>query len=323
MTDRILMFGGIFLFVLLLTQVFTAPITSTSAQSRRRLRQRIAQLANEVVVAEQISLARHTYLQGLRPFERWLESWPALAPLVRLIEQAGIQIPAYRIVLISLGGALVALVLAPLFTTRDILILAMTVLASLGPWIWLKRQKAQRLISFEASLPDALSMLARTLRAGLPLSQALQIVSQEMQGPVAKEFGIVFNELNYGGNLRAAFLAMLERIPSVAVMAMAVAIMIQRETGGNLAESVDRLERLMRERFRFQRHLRTLTASNRTSAWIVGLIPFILAAAMELLSPGYLATLMDHPTGIKLFYAALGLQAVGGLVIWRMIQLDI
>ncbi len=323
MTDRILMLGGIFLFVLLLTQVFTAPITSTSAQSQRRLRQRIAQLANQVVVTEQISLARHTYLQGLRPFERWLESWPALAPLVRLIEQAGIQVPAYRIVLMGLGGAFAVLVIMPLFTTRDVLILALTVLAALGPWIWLKRQKAQRLLNFEASLPDALSMLARTLRAGLPLSQALQIVSQEMQGPVAKEFGIVFNELNYGGDLRSAFLAMLERIPSVAVMAMAVAIVIQREIGGNLAESVDRLEKLMRERFRFQRQLRTLTASNRTSAWIVGLIPFILAAALELLSPGYLATLMDHPVGIKLFYGAMGLQAIGALVIWRMIQLDV
>lgn len=323
MADRILMLGGIFLFVLLLTQVFTAPITSTSAQSRRRLRQRIAQLSNQIVVTEQISLARHTYLQGLRPFERWLESWPALAPLVILIEQAGIQIPAYRIVLFGMGGALAAMVIVPLFTTREVLILALTVLAGMGPWIWLKRQKAQRLLEFETSLPDALSMLARTLRAGLPLSQALQIVSQEMQGPVAKEFGIVFNELNYGGDLRSAFLAMLERIPSVTVMAMAVAIVIQREIGGNLAESVDRLERLVRERFRFQRQLRTLTASNRTSAWIVGLIPFILAAALELLSPGYLATLMDHPLGIKLFYGALGLQAVGALVVWRMIQLDV
>jgi len=323
MADRILMLGGIFLFVLLLTQVFTAPITSTSAQSRRRLRQRIAQLSNQIVVTEQISLARHTYLQGLRPFERWLESWPALAPLVILIEQAGIQIPAYRIVLFGMGGALAAMVIVPLFTTREVLILALTVLAGMGPWIWLKRQKAQRLLEFETSLPDALSMLARTLRAGLPLSQALQIVSQEMQGPVAKEFGIVFNELNYGGDLRSAFLAMLERIPSVTVMAMAVAIVIQREIGGNLAESVDRLERLVRERFRFQRQLRTLTASNRTSAWIVGLIPFILAAALELLSPGYLATLTDHPLGIKLFYGALGLQAVGALVVWRMIQLDV
>ncbi len=323
MADRILMLGGIFLFVLLLTQVFTAPITSTSAQSRRRLRQRIAQLSNQIVVTEQISLARHTYLQGLRPFERWLESWPALAPLVTLIEQAGIQIPAYRVVLLGLVGALAAMVIVPLFTTREVLILALTVLAGMGPWIWLKRRKAQRLLEFETSLPDALSMLARTLRAGLPLSQALQIVSQEMQGPVAKEFGIVFNELNYGGDLRSAFLAMLERIPSVTVMAMAVAIVIQREIGGNLAESVDRLERLVRERFRFQRQLRTLTASNRTSAWIVGLIPFILAAALELLSPGYLATLTDHPLGIKLFYGALGLQAIGALVIWRMIQLDV
>ena len=323
MADRILIFGGIFLFVLLLTQVFTAPLTSASAESRRRLRRRIDQLSSQVVVSEQISLARHNYLQGLRPFERWLESWPALRPLVLLIEQAGIQIPAYRIVLMGLGGAIVALLVMPLFTAKDFFVLLVAVLAGLAPWIWLKRQRSQRLLKFEESLPDGLAMLARTLRAGLPLSQALQIVSQEMPGAVGTEFGIVFNELNYGGDLRSAFMAMLERIPSVAVMALAVAIMIQRETGGNLAVSVDSLERLMRERFRFQRHLRSLTASNRTSAWIIGLIPFLLAGVLELLSPGYLATLTEHPVGNLLLYVALGLQGLGALWIRRMIRLDV
>ncbi len=323
MSDRLLIIAGIFFLVLLLTQVFTAPVTSTSAQARRRLRQRIADISTRAGEAPQISLARHNYLQQLRPFERWLESWPLLAPLVRLIEQAGVEIPAYRLVLLGLGGTLAALILIPLVTPNEVLILGLAVIAGLGPWIWLKHKKAQRLIVFEGSLPDGLTMLARTLRAGLPLSQALQIVSQEMEGPVAKEFGTVFSELNYGGDLRGAFLSMLERIPSVSVMALAVAIMIQRETGGNLAESVDRLERLLRERFRFQRHLRTLTAANRTSAWIVGLVPFLLAAVMELMSPGYLATLLDHPTGQKLFYAALGLQVIGVLWLRQMVRLDV
>ena len=319
MADRILILGGIFLFALLLTQVFTTPLTSASAESRRRLRRRIEQLSTQVVITEQISLARHNYLQSLRPFERWLESWPVLRPLVRLIEQAGLQMPAYRLVLLGLGGALIALLIMPLFTSKDFFVLVVAVIAGLAPWIWLNRQKSQRLLKFE----EALAMLARTLRAGLPLSQALQIVSQEMTGPVGQEFGIVFNELNYGGDLRSAFMAMLERIPSVVVMALAVAIMIQRETGGNLAVSVDSLERLMRERSRFQRHLRSLTASNRTSAWIVGMIPFLLAAVLELLSPGYLATLTDHPTGNLLLYAGLAMQATGAVVIWRMIRIDV
>ena len=323
MSERLLIVIGIFLIVLLLTQALTAPITGASAQSRRRLRERIAQLSSQVMETEQISLARHDYLQGLKPYERWLESWPIFAPLVSLIEQAGVKIPAYRLVLLALGGVLAGLTLVPLFTGNEVLILGATVLGGLGPWIWLKRKQATRLMQFEESLPDGLSMLSRTLRAGLPLSQALLTVSQEMTGPVAKEFGIVFNELNYGGDLRNAFLSMLERIPSLAVMAMAVAIMIQRETGGNLAETMDRLERLQRERFRFQRHLRTLTASNRTSAWIIGLIPFFLAGVLELLSPGYLGTLTEHPVGQLLLYFALGLQGLGALWIRRMVRLDV
>ncbi len=323
MLDRALLVAGIFFLVLLLTQVFTAPVTSTSAQSRRRLRQRIAQLANQVEEIEKISLVRHTYLQGLSPFERSLETWPILAPLVRLVEQAGVEMPAYRLAALGLGGAGATLVLLPLVIQKDFLVIGVTLLVGLGPWIWLKYKKGQRLTNFEENLPEALSMLARTLRAGLPLTQALQIVSQEMVGPVAKEFGTVFNELNYGGELRSAFLAMLERIPSISVMAMAVSIMIQRETGGNLAESVSRLELLLRERFKFQRHLRGLTASNRTSAWIVGSIPAMLAGVLELMSPGYIATLTDHPVGVQLFYGALALQAVGIVWIMRMIRIDV
>ena len=323
MTERILLVLAIFFLVLIITQSLTAPITSANAQSRRRLRERIAKIASQTVVTEQISLARHTYLQGLSPFERWLESWPVFAPLVNLIEQAGVSIPAYRIVLIGLGGILAGLLFVPLLTANEVLIVGATVLGGLAPWIWLKRTRAERLAQFEEALPDGLSMLARTLRAGLPLTQALQTVSQEMTGPVAKEFGTVFSELNYGGDLRSAFLSMLERIPSLAVMAMATAIMIQRETGGNLAESISRLEYLQRERFRFQRHLNSLTASNRTSAWIIGLIPFILAAVLELLSPGYLGTLTSHPVGNTLLYVALGLQAIGALWIRRMIRLDV
>lgn len=324
MTDRIFLVVGIFVVVLILTQILTAPLTSTSAQSRRRMRKRIAQLANQQVVEmEQLSLVRHSYLQNLSPFERWLESWPILAPLTRLIEQAGIELPAYRVVVFGLVGALASLTLLPLLTDKEIMILSTTVLAGLGPWIWLRYKKSQRLLKFEESLPDALSMLARTMRAGLPLSQALQIVSQEMEGPVAKEFGIVFSELNYGGDLRSAFLAMLERIPSMTVMAMAVAIMIQKETGGNLAESVDDLEKLMRERARFQRHLRTLTSSNRTSAWIVGLIPLILSLILELISPGHIGTIFRDPTGLKILYFVLGLQLLGVLWIRKIIRLDV
>ncbi len=323
MLDRVLLVAGIFFLVLLLTQVFTAPVTSTSAQSRRRLRQRIAQLANQVEEIETISLVRHNYLQGLSPFERSLETWPILAPLVRLVEQAGVEMPAYRLAALGLGGAGATLVLLPLVIQKDFLVIGVTLLVGLGPWIWLKYKKGQRLTNFEENLPEALSMLARTLRAGLPLTQALQIVSQGMVGPVAKEFGTVFNELNYGGELRSAFLAMLERIPSISVMAMAVSIMIQRETGGNLAESVSRLELLLRERFKFQRHLRGLTASNRTSAWIVGSIPAMLAGVLELMSPGYIATLTDHPVGVQLFYGALALQAVGIVWIMRMIRIDV
>jgi len=323
MIERLLIIFGLFLIGMVITQVLTAPLTSASAQSRRKLRKRIAELSHQGLQPEQLKLLRHSYLQELTPLELWLEGWPILAPLRRLIEQAGLQIPAYRILLLCVAGILGGLILIPLFSQTEFVIIGFTLVLGLGPWVWLKRKKTQRLLQFEEGLPDALAMLGRTLRAGLPLSQALQTVSQEMHGPVAKEFGIVFNELNYGGDLRSAFLGMLERMPSLAVMAMAVAIMIQRETGGNLAQSVDQLEGMLRERFRFQRHLRTLTSSNRTSAWIVGSIPVLLAVLLEIISPGHTSTIFTDPTGLKIFYFILGLQVIGILWIRKLIRLDI
>mgnify|MGYP001053220588 CR=1 FL=1 len=322
MSEQTLFVIAIFAVALLLSLAIMVPFTGSAARTRRRLRERIRALSGEAVATERISLVRHSYLQRLSPLERRLEAMPALAPVVRLLEQAGIGMPAYRLVLFGLGAALGALLFAPILL-GSAAALAAAALAGAAPFLWLLHKKQQRRLQFEQGLPDALSMLSRTLRAGMPLSQALQIVSKELTGPVAVEFGTVFTELNYGGDLRQALAGMLERVPSVSVMALSAAIMIQRETGGNLADVVARLERLIRERFRFERNLRTLTAANKVSAWIVIAMPFALAGMMELMSPGYMSALTDNAGGRQLLWGALGMQVIGIIWIQKMIRLDV
>lgn len=323
MNDKTLIVIAIFVTVTVLLLAFALPFVSEERRGRRLLRARIDAVTQKARVDDRINLARHSYLDGLSRRELLLESQPALKPLIRLLLQAGVVMPAHRLLLGSLVAALAVLILAPFFIASGVVVVAAALGVGVMPFAWLGRRKRQKLDKFEEQLPDGLAMLARTLRAGLPFTQALQIVSQELEGPVGKELGIVFTEVNYGGDLRAALLSMQERVPSVSVMALSTSILIQRETGGNLAESVDRLERLIRQRFRFEREMKTLTASNRASAKIVGLLPLLMAAGMEGMSPGFLSPLTDTETGRTLLYWTIGLMIVGVLWIRRMTRLSV
>ncbi|KAA6184702.1 type II secretion system F family protein [Thiohalocapsa marina] len=323
MSDQTLLVIALFFMVALLAYAFATPVAGADSRMRRRLRSRIKSLSREVVENQQISLIRKNYLQRMSPAARWLETRPVFDPLVHMLMQAGLDLAAVHFVGISLALGVAAFGVTMVLGYGLAIAGTAAAVGVIAPYLWLQRKKAQRLEKFEESLPDGLALFGRTLRAGLPLSQAMQVASQELKGPVAEEFGAVFAELNYGGDLRGALMAMLERVPSVSVMALSTSIMIQRETGGNLAESVARLERLIRQRFAFQRKLRTLVAANKAAAWIVALLPFIMAGLLEFMSPGYVTDLFDDPTGQKMLAAALVLQAIGVLWIRKMIKLDI
>jgi tight adherence protein B len=201
--------------------------------------------------------------------------------------------------------------------------LLMAALAGAVPILRLKRRRAKRLARFEEQLPDALTVAARALRAGLPFNEAIKLVSQEVKEPVGTEFGIVFSEINYGGDARTALLGLQERVPSVTVMAMVTSVLIQRETGGNLAELLDNLSDVLRKRFRFQRSVRTLSSEGRTTAWILSLLPFVLAAVISLINPDFLPMLTEDPAGRKLVMMAFGLMTVGILWLSRIVRIDV
>jgi tight adherence protein B len=323
MTDQSLFVLMVFVIVLLMTQAFVAPLMGSSARARRRLRTRIRDLATDTDAQEHASLVRQKYLRKLSPAGQWMESLPGMEPLGTLIEQAGADYFAYRVVLLSL--VLGAMAGTGLWYLSDSVVdgLGAGALGAAAPFLYLRRRRVQRMGKFEEQLPDALSIVARSLQAGLPFSEAMHMVSVEMEAPVSQEFGTVFNELNYGGDVRSALLGMLERMPTVPVMAMVTSILIQRETGGNLAEVLDRISSLVRQRFRFQRSVRTLTAEGRLSAWVVALMPFGLAAVLELGSPGWLENLTTDPSGRKLILGAFVLMIAGILWIRRLVRLDV
>lgn len=313
----------IFIVVLLMSQAFVAPMMGSTRAAKRRLRQRIRSLGETADGGTHAALVRKKQWQNLSRFEQWLESLPMMEPVAILVVQAGLERPAHRIVQRSALFALSVGLLTGWYTGDLLTALLLATAAAYLPFFALMRRRRRRLQAFEEQLPNALSVIARSLKAGLPFSEALNVVSKEMKEPMSKEFGQVFNELNFGGDLRSALLGLLARMPNVAVMAVVTAVLIQRETGGNLAEVLERISALLRDRFRFQRSVRTLSAEGRGTAWVVSVMPFLLAAISELINPGWITSLVSDPIGQQLTIGAFVLMVAGILWLKYLVNIDV
>ena len=233
------------------------------------------------------------------------------------------QTPAHRVVLLSItlcimGGWLVFYLLH-----QPLLALLAAVFGLVVPFIRITRERSQRLMKFEEQLPEALDVMVRALKAGHPFSGTLQLVAEEMDNPIAHEFGITFADINYGLDVKQAFMNLLERVPNITLMTMVTAVVVQRETGGNLAETLAKISGIVRGRFRLSRRVRTLSAEGRMSAWILAMIPFILFIVIMVTTPSYLPALLQEPAGIKIISVSFFLQVVGILWIRRIINIEV
>jgi len=309
--------------VLLLFRAFVVPVFGENRQARLRMKSRLRAVAEEGDMPRQTSLVRERYLRQLHPWLQWLESLSVMESLGRVIEQAGRESPAYRIVLSSAFlGATAAF--ATFFVTQKIGVTVIITLAAAGiPFFLLFHARGARLAKFEEQLPDALATMSRALKAGYPFSETLKLVADELDEPVAKEFDITFNDVNYGGDLKVALAGLLTRVPSVTVMAFVSAVSIQKESGGNLAELFDKLESVIRGRYKFKRTMLTLTAEGRLSAWIMSLFPFVLGGILSLVNPELMPMLIHDPKGQKLILIAFALMAAGILWMSRIVRVDV
>jgi tight adherence protein B len=323
MDDKTLFGFMVFTVVLLMSQAFVAPMMGSRRAAKQRLRQRIRTLGETVGGESHAAMVRKKRLQNLSRLERWLESLPLMERLTVFAAQAGSEKSAYRHLQQSALLALLCGLTVGWYTRDPLITLLLTLGAAYLPILVLMHKRRRRLQSFEEQLPDALSVVARSLKAGMPFSEALNMVSKEMKEPISKEFGQVFNELNFGGDLRSALLGLLARMPTVAVMAVVTAVLIQRETGGNLAEVVERISTLLRDRFRFQRSVRTLSAEGRGTAWVVSIMPFILAFITEMIKPGWISGLVSDPLGKELTIGAFMLMVVGIVWLKRLVNIDV
>lgn len=312
----------VFTAVFLLSQGLVVPVFGESRKTRKLLKERLGQIDAASDQGSIASLLRDKYLRQLSPTERRLEMLPGMAALAQLIDQAGKTTPAYRVFLISLALGIGGAVGGWIFS-RSLLLTAFGSAVGLAfPVVRLLRIRKERMQKFEEQLPDAIDSMKRAVRAGHPFSAALKLVSEDLDEPVAREFALTFADINYGNDLRRAMLGLLQRMPSVAVMALVTSVLVQKETGGNLAEILEQSSTVIRARFRFQRRVLTLSAEGRLSAWILAMVPFVLFVVISVTTPDYLPVLLDDPTGRQLVGFGFTMGVIGLFWIRRIIRVS-
>jgi tight adherence protein B len=308
----------VFAAMFLLMQGLVAPAFGSGARMRRRLLKRLEELSVEPGADSAPSLLRRRYLERLSPLERRVEALPGMATLRRVVEQAGIDRPAHRFVLMGIIWGVVAGAGSVLFGSGWLAALAVGIVTASTPFIRLVLQRAKRINEIEARLPDAIDIIKRSVRAGHPFIAAIKLVGEDMEGPIAEEFAATAADFSYGSDPRAALLGLVARVPSATLMGFVTAVLIQRETGGNLAEILDNISQVIRGRHRFHRKIRTLSAEGRVSAWVLTLVPFGLAAVLQLTSPDYLGILFESDRGLSMLVVC-GLLMVAGIYWMRKI----
>jgi tight adherence protein B len=191
------------------------------------------------------------------------------------------------------------------------------------PFLWLLWKRSRRLKKFAGQMPDAMELLARALRAGQSLGAGLHTVSEEMPNPIAKEFGRVYDEQNLGIPLEEAMQGMCERVPNLDLRFFVTSVAIQRQTGGDMAEILDKIGYVIRERYRILGQVKALTGEGRLSGVVLIGLPFALFGFMLHIKPDYVEALWTHPTGIKMSVVALVLQVLGAICIKKIVDIKV
>jgi tight adherence protein B len=192
-----------------------------------------------------------------------------------------------------------------------------------GPFVWLYWKRKKRLDKFASQLPEAMELAARALRAGHSLAAGLHVVAEEMSGPVAKEFGRVYEEQNLGISLEDALRGMCDRVPNLDLKFFVTAVSIQRQTGGDLAEILDRIGYVIRERYKILGQVKALSAEGRLSGVVLIALPIVLFFLMLWMKPDYVSELWTDPMGIKMSIGAIVLVLIGAVCIKKIVDIKV
>src|SRR5205085_3907832 len=316
-----------FVFVFALFLVLGAYLLATHGtdKKRARLQKRLSEALLHLAQAEDVDvvLARNELMSEIPWVNRTLVNIQAALQLKRMLDQADLHITPSRLLMFSfMAGMLGALAASVLTVFIPIMVLAGLACSAIPLLhVWWRRKK--RFDLFLEQLPDALDLVSRALSAGHASSEALHMISLEMPEPVATEFRKAYEEQNLGLSLKLALENLTQRMPLLDLKLCVTAVLIQRETGGNLAEILEKVSYTIRERFRIMGDLKTLTTSSRMSAWLLCALPIFVAMAVTVMNPDYMSVLWKDPRGHYLIAVAMTMQITGMLIVRKILKIKI
>ena len=312
---------GIFLAILLLVEGTYLVVRNRMNPEVKHLRERLKVLSLTNYSEKEVDLMRKKTLSQVPWLNRLLLSIRWAQKLDQLLQQADIRHPVGLFILLSVllasGGGLIAAFVTP------VLVLPAIALLGLVPFVYIYVKKRKRMRKFERQLPDTMDLIARALKAGHALSGGLQLVGEEFGDPIGTEFQRTVNEINFGVAVPDALKALAQRVDCKDLKFFVMSVIIQRETGGNLAEILENIARLIRERFKLQGRIRVLSAEGKLSAIILVAIPFFLGFALSIINPDYINTLFEDPIGIVLLVFASVMMALGILMMKKMVAIRV
>lgn len=315
----------VFIFCLFLVLFAYLLATRSSDRKRVRLQQRLAEaLLNSAHTEDvEVLLARQELMSEIPWINRALLELQSATRFKQVLDQADLQITVTRLAMFSLMAGMLAGLAASMLTVLLPIILVCGLFGAIIPFIHVFWKRKKRFNKFLEHLPDALELMSRALSAGHAFSEALHMVSVEMPEPISKEFRKTYEEQNLGLSIKLALANLTQRMPLLDLRLCVTAVLIQRETGGNLAEILEKVAYTIRERFRILGDLKTLTTSSRLSAWLLCGLPIGVAIAVTAMNPEYMSILWKDPRGHKLIYLAVFLQISGMLIVRKILRIKI
>jgi tight adherence protein B len=316
---ELILAASVFLIVLL---VFLAGYALLRGGKERSYHHVVKKYTAATTQTDDVDIRYYRKFSDIQSFHRLLSVIPAVKHLDELMQQGGVKMLAGVFILVSLVCGATAFLLGFQMSKRFDLALIPAAVGLYLPYVYLLLKRRQQRTRFEALFPDALDLMAYSLKAGHSIMASFKMVADEMAAPMGEEFGRVVEEINFGNDIETTLHNFARRVDSAELRYFVTSVIIQRETGGNLVEILEKISETIRKKFRFRERVRALTAEGKISAYILVALPFLIAMAVSVLNREYIMVLMTDPVGPYLIASAGVLMCFGVFVMFRLVQLD-
>ncbi|MDL2122418.1 MAG: type II secretion system F family protein [Deltaproteobacteria bacterium] len=290
---------------------------------RKKIRKRLKTFSYKESKKELPDILQKKVLSDVPLLNKILLHVPGRQYFNRLLQQANVQYPLGFFILLTIFLAITSYCVSSLITRNKVFVLIITLLLAGTPFFYLCLKKKKRMEKFQRQLPEGLELIARSLKAGHAFPSSMKMAADEFDDPLGPEFEETINEINFGVNVPDALKNLAERVNCDDLKFFVISVILQRETGGNLAEIIEGLAYIIRERFKLYGKIRTLAAEGKISAIILSSLPFVVMIALQFTSPAYIRILFSDPAGKIILGISAFMMALGIFVMKKMVNIEV